>query len=213
MNMFNTKPAASLSSGLLARKGQARPAMRPQGFVGMTHETLEDLGWNDMGDHAPIDHVATPLTPSVPAPTAQEAPPPVLRQRERLDHEFGGLTPMDGATSTSDLVDIHEATEMPVAADPVQPAPVVEPQLAAPDAVRGVSLNTAKRLRKETTKKRGKAAFTLRLDSERHLRLRLASAVCNQSAQNLVTQALDAFLENMPEVDDLMDQLGTGQGR
>ena len=27
------KPLASLSSGLLARKGGARPAMRPQGFA------------------------------------------------------------------------------------------------------------------------------------------------------------------------------------
>jgi len=32
--MSEPKPFASLSSGLLARKGHARPAMRPQGFTG-----------------------------------------------------------------------------------------------------------------------------------------------------------------------------------
>ena len=30
--MSEAKPFASLSSGLLARKGTAKPAMRPQGF-------------------------------------------------------------------------------------------------------------------------------------------------------------------------------------
>jgi len=46
------KPFASLSSGLLARKGAARPAMRPQGF-GQGAAGLEDLGWNDMGFEPP----------------------------------------------------------------------------------------------------------------------------------------------------------------
>ena len=49
--MGQPKAAASLSSGLLARKGQARPAMRPQGFAGFgtMNEAIDDLGWNDMG--------------------------------------------------------------------------------------------------------------------------------------------------------------------
>ena len=47
------KPFASLSSGLLARKGAARPAMRPQGFGGQIGGGLEDLGWDDMGFDPP----------------------------------------------------------------------------------------------------------------------------------------------------------------
>src|SRR5687768_1941498 len=47
------KPFASLSSGLLARKGAARPAMRPQGFGGQIGGNVEDLGWNDMGFEPP----------------------------------------------------------------------------------------------------------------------------------------------------------------
>ena len=50
--MGEPKAFASLSSGLLARKGAARPAMRPQGF-GQVGSGLDDLGWNDMGFEAP----------------------------------------------------------------------------------------------------------------------------------------------------------------
>ena len=48
-------PYASLSPRLLARKGGARPAMRPQsGALSSAASTmgdpdLDDLGWNDLG--------------------------------------------------------------------------------------------------------------------------------------------------------------------
>ena len=47
----------------------------------------------------------------------------------------------------------------------------------------------------------------LRLDAERHLKLRLASAVTGRSAQQIVCQALDDFLTTLPEIDRLADQL------
>ncbi len=51
--MGEPKPLASLSAGLLARKGGARPAMRRQplgsGPVPMSGTGYDDLGWNDMG--------------------------------------------------------------------------------------------------------------------------------------------------------------------
>lgn len=53
----------------------------------------------------------------------------------------------------------------------------------------------------------GQSAFTLRLDAERHLRLRLACAARNCSAQQLVTQALDRFLSDLPEIEQLVTQL------
>ena len=61
-------------------------------------------------------------------------------------------------------------------------------------------------------RKTGRAAFTLRLDGERHLRLRLASALAHQSAQSLVTQALDQFLATMPQVDALAVQVSAKDG-
>lgn len=148
--MTQPKPLASLSGGLLARKGGARPAMRPQGFapLGAAAQTLDDLGWNDMG------------APAEPAPVPQ-----VLVEREALVQE-----------------------------------------LEAPEAVRPVSVATATRLRRETAHV-AKSAFTLRLDQERHLQLRLASALTAKSAQVLVTQALDQFLTSLPEVAALIEQL------
>lgn len=60
----------------------------------------------------------------------------------------------------------------------------------------------------ELVAKRRRAAFTLRLDAERHLRLRLASTLRDVSAQALVTEALDQFLGQMPQLDTLAEQIG-----
>ena len=43
--MGEPKPLASLSSSLLARKGQAKPAMRPQGFASFGFGGTAGQGW------------------------------------------------------------------------------------------------------------------------------------------------------------------------
>jgi len=50
------------------------------------------------------------------------------------------------------------------------------------------------------------AAFTLRLDAKRHLDLRLACTISNRSAQQIVTEALDRLLGDMPELANLSAQ-------
>ncbi|MCP3734525.1 hypothetical protein M9979_06510 [Sphingomonas sp. RP10(2022)] len=164
----STKPIASLSSGLLARKGQARPAMRSQGFGGFAGvgHNADDLGWNDMGTNVPPPSAPEPVPAVVePVVAATDVVPTVLVQRELLASEIG-----------------------------------------SPSAVKSVSVATATRIRRET-QHGGKAAFTLRVDADRHLRLRLASAITNRSAQDLVTEALDALLGAVPEVEALVAQL------
>ena len=52
-----------------------------------------------------------------------------------------------------------------------------------------------------------RAAFTLRLDSHRHLKLRLACTVRNRSAQQIVTEALDRLIDAMPEIESLAAQV------
>ena len=52
-----------------------------------------------------------------------------------------------------------------------------------------------------------KAAFTLRLDEDRHLRLRLACTAANRSAQQMVTEALDRLLAELPEINAIAGQL------
>ncbi|HEU0043655.1 hypothetical protein [Sphingomonas sp.] len=170
------KPLASLSSGLLARKGGARPAMRPQGYASLapTPQQLEDLGWDDMGSEpAPQPSPVPVAVPVAPVPAAEK--PPVLVEREALAQVIAA------------------------------PEPSLEPE-APPQVVRSVSVATASRLSRETAHK-NRAAFTLRLDAERHLKLRLASALSHQSSQQLVAQALDRFLTTVPEVDALVAQL------
>lgn len=229
MSITGSKPLASLSSGLLARKGQARPAMRPQGYggFGAIPGQQDDLGWNDMGHDEPqhVPHVA--------------AVPPVLRQLEQLQEEFAPQVPQayeppvepqgeafhevedyeeeyepeqEGtyASLTASVPHAEPAFEAPVPHAPVPHAPVPHAEV-----VRPVSVATATRLDRETAAKtkRGKAAFTLRLDHDRHLRLRIASALCHRSAQVLVTEALDAFLNSLPEVGALVSQLPPPKAR
>jgi hypothetical protein len=178
MAMFGTpKPTASLSSGLLARKGHARPAMRPQGFVQHAPHAAEDLGWNDMGDEM---HAHRHPAPAPVVVTAPVAPPPVLQQRAELEEQLA----------------------------PEPEAPVPAPKPLPPRAVARVVREV-----KAATRNNTKAAFTLRLDTDRHLRLRLASAVHNRSAQQLVTEALDAFLESLSDVDALATQLSARESR
>lgn len=210
--MFSSaKPAASLSSGLLARKGQARPAMRPQGFVGLNPGTsLDDLGWNDMGFDG--FESAAPVTHEM---------PPVLAQRHVLAEEFAPQPPVappvvEQAQPIFEPEPVVQAAPVVQPEAVVQPAPVIatapqpEPEAAAP---RPVSTATAARIGREVASKKGKAAFTLRLDTERHLKLRLASALSGRSAQILVTEALDAFLDTLPEVGALADRLPAGKAR
>lgn len=52
-----------------------------------------------------------------------------------------------------------------------------------------------------------RAAFTLRLDEDRHLKLRLASTIRNCSSQVLVTEALDRLLDEMTGLETLADQI------
>lgn len=80
-------------------------------------------------------------------------------------------------------------------------ARVAEPEVAAPKKRSPV------RARRSALDRGSRAAFTLRLDSERHLKLRLACTVRGRSAQQLVTEALDALLDEMPDVGSLAAQV------
>jgi hypothetical protein len=52
-----------------------------------------------------------------------------------------------------------------------------------------------------------RAAFTLRVDAERHLKLRLACTIRNRSAQQLVTEALDRLIDELPDLATLAAQV------
>ncbi len=170
--MTESKAFASLSSALLARKGHARPAMRPQGSSGFLPRAAisphDDLGWNDMGNGSgrPPHQIAdvVPISPELAlAPgTDRPAPSPVRQQAE--------------------IIRALAMPHRPTVSGPSSPA------------------RPGERKQRPVAGAKGRAAFTLRLDSDRHLKLRLACAVQNRSAQTIVADALDLFLESQPEI-------------
>ncbi len=218
--MAEPKSFASLSSGLLARKGTAKPAMRPQGFgQGMG---LEDLGWNDMGHgHQPAapvypiqreerhEHVPSSIAALTPAPRLSPAeeeaaappppPPPVVEQQRAIEASF---------TQAAE----PEVSETPAPAEAeVAPEPVAV-QTPVPPKPRAAVVPMPSRPRQAAGAK-GRAAFTLRLDAERHLKLRLACAVTHRSAQQIVSEALENFLASLPELDAMAGHVPASLGK
>ena len=189
--MTEPKPFASLSPTLLARKGTAKPAMRPQlqplGHYPAPEPTMalaatddhDDLGWNDMGEShdepeaAPVSIDSANVLPFAAGETAFDAPPlttgvpEVVRNQDSLAERIespSALIPLAG----------HRWSRA---------EPLVSRRSALADGRR--------------------AAFTLRVDGDRHLKLRLACTVLGRSAQQLVTEALDKLLGELPELEDL----------
>jgi len=205
--MNEARPFASLSSGLLARKGAAKPAMRPQGF-GMGG--FEDLGWNVMGGHEPQivdeselpEHVPSSIAALTPAPKPvraeaeaepEVAEPEVIAQQRAIAESFGA------EQAEEEQADSHVIEEAP----PPAPAQVRAPaQIVALPKRRAAAVVQGR-----------KAAFTLRLDAERHLRLRLATAVTGRSAQQLVLGALDELLATLPEIEALAERLPAAKAK
>lgn len=214
--MGEPKPIASLSGILLARKGLARPAMRRSTMLssnGNAAMSQEDLGWNDMGydvdpdPTTPMDydhgfHGANPLAAAVPE---------VKHQQDRLaDALFADLEPQVGFDDEPQVgfdnepqVGFDNFAEEPESLADAPTLVTVTPEPVTPLISRRGSTDAPRSRARSKPGLKEKAAFTLRLDSERHLKLRLACAVRHQSAQQLVTDALDALLESMPEIDDL----------
>jgi hypothetical protein len=197
---MNSEPKtfASLSSGLLARKGTARPAMRPQGF-GQTGGGLDDLGWNDLGFEPP-----RPVTPLRDA--SHDAFGEGLDSQPARPHATG-LTPVQSVVHTqqAEIADRLAANAEDEEHD--ETIELYEPEIEQASAVEAVvtplPIATPRRAPEPRSApgSRGQAAFTLRLDPDRHLKLRLACAVSGRSAQMLVTDAVDQLLAGIPELD------------
>lgn len=200
---------ASLGPSLLARKGGAKPAMRPQvAPLGENHtevaaEQLEDLGWNDMGhDHDGADIV--PINGGMDADDYGIGPGPVVRrQQRRLEERLLADAVMSGPEDNEPEYDVEaeetygdDFAEEDYGEDEAEDAADYAPVYAEPAAKPAAAART----RVPAVQSGRRAAFTLRLDTDRHLKLRLAATMQGVSAQVLVTEALDRLLA---EFDDL----------
>lgn len=251
--MNEPKPFASLTGSILARKGSARPAMRPQtaqfqyDASSAARQLEEDLGWNDMGGD-----LSDMVDFSEPDETTQFS-------------ARGGLLDLSGLSSMTELNDaandaVAEADEYVVEADeytveaeeyealeefqeevieaieaefqpieaelapveaeivslvPNAPTPLAKrPEVLRQqdEVVERIAASSRKRGQRRVAAPEGRrAAFTLRLDAERHLKLRLACTLTGKSAQQLVTDALDKLISELPDVSALAVKVSEGR--
>ena len=232
---------ASLGPTLLARKGGAKPAMRPQlaplvaaeeEIAALADEQLEDLGWNDMGheDGEESDSEdgadVVPINAAVAAgePAANHTPI-VRRQQRRLEERVLADAVMTGPEAAADAAfeefgdESGEAEEFAYTAveydgeaegydedaeeqeyTPLAAAPAPAPAQVTPLATRRAPIAQSRPAIRPAASER-RAAFTLRLDPERHLKLRLAATMQGVSAQVLLTEALDDMLAEFDDLD------------
>jgi len=230
---------ASLGPSLLARKGGAKPAMRPQvaplvaalddGQQAVPEEQLEDLGWNDMGhdsdDNGGADIV--PLRADMVADPATASPGPIVRRQQRRleqrvladavmtgpedrEPEYDEESEEDYASAAlyanEDYAEDGEGEDEADFGDDAIYSPLV-PQVAAAPAATPVTARKPASVRVPAIQSGRRAAFTLRLDAERHLKLRLAATMQGVSAQALVTEALDRLLAEHDELDVIANHL------
>lgn len=150
---------------------------------GQAGASFEDLGWNDMGDGEASDRAPRPIAALTPAVAPADEP----------------LAPASPALEQQRVIeDAFGETPASHTKEADAPADKVDPILDLTVPVPGVGR---------------KSAFTLRLDHDRHLRLRLACAVQHRSAQRVVIAALDTYLDSLPDLDTFVRQVPATLGK
>lgn len=101
----------------------------------------------------------------------------------------------------NDLGEAHDPQPAEQVAAKVAPIRTGAPRLPRPRLAPASAPEAGREPRGE------RAAFTLRLDPERHLKLRLACTLAGRSAQALVTEAVDAMFAATPELEELVSRV------
>jgi hypothetical protein len=169
-------------------------------------------------DHQYEQHEQAPLSEHVPSSIAALTPAPRLHPQPQPVEEQAEPQPVVEAPPPP-VVEQQRAVEAAFAEPEQQPPePVSVPQPERQQVIRAPRVQaTALRVQAPVARQRSgsgaKAAFTLRLDPDRHLKLRLACAVTHRSAQQIVTEALDEFLASIPGIDAIASQVPGTPGK
>lgn len=230
---------ASLGPSLLARKGGAKPAMRPQvaplvadeaEIAALAEDQLEDLGWNDMGDPDDAHGVSADIVPinadvsadDFVAGAFSEGGPIVRRQQRRLEERVLADAVMTGPEDADgeydedsgpvygeafDEDEEYEDEDEVISANYAALAPATAPVPMPERVVAAPKPRAVPAARMPAAQAGRRAAFTLRLDADRHLKLRLAATMQGVSAQALVTEALDRLLAEYDDLDVIANHL------
>lgn len=198
--MNEPKPFASLSPTLLARKGTAKPAMRPQVHYpdSLARTVVEDdLGWNDMGEEPEVAPLATtfPVASDIDRAIPGTIPGEVVPIKAKVELPLEPIKP----------VVVEQQEEIARSVAPVEPEAAPMPAVIKTPVARSAPKPAASR--RSALDRGARAAFTLRMDAERHLKLRLACTIRNRSAQQLVTEALDRLIDELPDLATLAAQV------
>jgi hypothetical protein len=168
-------------------------------------EAEEDLGWNDMGhDHEP--HESPIVAKPVPAPVQADVVP--LKPSAPLAPPVARVAEVAKAPEVVPSV-VPEVAKVP---EIVRQQAEIADRVAEAAASKVAEAKVAEKPTREIVRRSAiadgrRAAFTLRLDADRHLKLRLACTISNRSAQQVVTDALDLFIASLPEVAELAAQV------
>jgi hypothetical protein len=180
--MNDPKPFAALTGTLLARKGAARPAMRPQ----------VSLDWADT-DSACREEPARPARMAlVPGARLPEVEQPEIEQPE-IDRAW---------------TDMGEPLPEPSVAEAGEENPEVLRQIRQLSGMINRKVAATRRANADVETLPGKkVAFTLRLDPRRHALLRACCTAERRSAQALLVEALDRLVDATPGLEDIVAQL------
>jgi hypothetical protein len=187
--MNQDKPqAASLTAALLARKGEARPAIKP-GLNSQDAVYLRSGG---------IREIARPIQPAAPA---QRVPDRLFTSAPAVEAE-----PETQSEKGPEIVQIAASPLLKKPERPLEPPSSEFPRETLRETIpASAPLFVPEPVARRAAGSKPKAAFTLRLDAERHLRLRLLSAHAHRSSQQLLIEALDRLLaERLAEVPEAL---------
>lgn len=184
------KKAARLSSSLLARKGFASPAAavpmfgKAHHYGQMNHHHIRDVVY----DH--VDPEQVDLDPDLPAAAEREP-------AQDLTFAANGEEP----SGEGSFVKRIERGLKALRGDDGDAQGATRQEAETKSAASKASKRPVGCCGGAPSKKR--VAMTLRLDHPRHLKLRVLSAHINRSSQDILTEALDSFLDqytHMPDV-------------
>lgn len=209
---MNMKAAASLTGSLLARKGAAYPAAysSPTPAQDGASDGSSARAYND-------PRVIASAPPTAVAPTAPSTPE---QQGEQLqDGRFvanpSASEPLAAKPAAESPLAAKPTAESPLAAKPapetpsaVNPTPTFTPA-SQPVADAGMGATDGVGL-PQTMDKMGRVRLSVRLDPDRYLRVKMASARTRWSAQDIVIAALDRYLGGKSKSDSEGDESDNG---
>ena len=171
---MNMKAAASLTGSLLARKGAAYPAAYSAPSTAPVNSDSDSEG----GSQPQRAYNDPRVIASAPPPPAAPQEGPQLQ-----DGRFASDSPQDGEP---------KAALIPAAVEG-EPKPAILP--AAVEGEDGLSIP-------QVMDKMGRVRLSVRLDPDRYLRVKMASARTRWSAQDIVIAALDRYLGGAASASD-----------